>query len=521
MVAGWAGLSIDVETDPTAGNRIFMIGATRSDNADRLSLSVGKQSHAEVAAQVDALAAGAKVLVGHNLRRHDLPELRRQFPTLRCLALPVIDTLEWSALAFPTNPYHRLVKGYKLVSDTRNDPLADARITLDLLADEVDAFAAMNASDAAWLALLHFLVAHDDPLDACLSAVRDAPAPDRVAAGRLASQRFTAMCCATRLASIVEHDLADSPEHRFALALALGWIRVAGGNSVLPIWVHKSLPLVRTLIAELREQDCGEPACSYCREQHNPEQLLRSNFGHAGFRPLPAASDGGSLQRAIVVAGLARRSLLAVLPTGGGKSICYQLPALVHYWRSGRLTVIVSPLQSLMKDQVDNLVRAGVACAVTINGLLTPIERRAALDKIRLGDAGIVLVSPEQFRSRSFIEAIGMREIATWVFDEAHCLSKWGHDFRTDYLYVARYVRESSGSCDVAPIACFTATAKPDVIEDLCVHFRDTLGIELESFLGGHERSNLAYQVMPATKAEKPHRIVESCGTNCETVARA
>ena len=196
------------------------------------------------------------------------------------------------------------------------------------------------------------------------------------------------------------------------------------------------------------------------------------------------------------------------MPTGGGKSICYQLPALAHFWRSGRLTVIVSPLQSLMKDQVDNLIASGVQCAVTINGLLTPLERRAALDKIRLGDAGIVLVSPEQFRNRSFVDAIGMRQIATWVFDEAHCLSKWGHDFRTDYLYVARFIREHFAE-QQAPVACFTATAKPDVIDDLVDHFQVSLGIELRRFLGGHARSNLDYVVMPVTKAEKAQCIVE------------
>ncbi|MCY7301095.1 MAG: RecQ family ATP-dependent DNA helicase, partial [Ilumatobacteraceae bacterium] len=214
------------------------------------------------------------------------------------------------------------------------------------------------------------------------------------------------------------------------------------------------------------------------------------------------------MQRAIVVAGLERKSVLAVLPTGGGKSICYQLPALVHYRRAGQLTVIVSPLQSLMKDQVDNMVAAGVNCAVTINGLLTPLERRAALDKIRLGDAGIVLVSPEQFRSRTFADAIRMREIATWVFDEAHCLSKWGHDFRTDYLYVSRFIREHFAA-QRAPVACFTATAKPDVIDDLCAHFREGLGLELERFLGGHERENLSYVVVPVSKAQKAQRIVE------------
>jgi ATP-dependent DNA helicase RecQ len=539
LLAGWAALSVDVETNPADGDRIFKIGAARSDTAAQLSLTLGRQPGASVVDALDALAAGARVLVGHNLRRHDLPQLRRQFPKATCLDLPVIDTLEWSAMAFPTNPYHRLVKGYKLVSDTRNDPLKDARLALDLLGDEVDAYAAMQASDPAWLALLHFLVAHDGPLDRCLGAVRGASAPDHAAASRLALDRFAPTCCATRLARLAEQDLADprerdmagshepglgdpherdmpaphedlaaSHEHHFALALALGWIRVAGGNSVLPAWVHRELPAVRRLISELREQDCGAPACGYCSVQHNPEQLLRIHFGLERFRPLPAAPDGGSLQRAIVAAGLARRSLLAVLPTGGGKSICYQLPALVHYARAGQLTVIVSPLQSLMKDQVDNLDKAGVRCAVTINGLLMPIERRAMLDRIRLGDAGIVLVSPEQFRSRAFIDAIRMREIATWVFDEAHCLSKWGHDFRTDYLYVARFVRESSNG-HPAPVACFTATAKPDVIDDLCGHFQDMLGVSLTRFLGGHERSNLSYQVVPATKAEKPQRIVE------------
>lgn len=508
LVRDLAALSIDIEADPARDNRIFKIGAVRSDSVQQIKLSVTEPDKADVARRVDAITAGARVVVGHNLRRHDLPELRRQFPGLACVNLPLIDTLEWSVLAFPTNPYHRLVKGYKLLSDTRNDPLKDARLALDLLGDEIDAFVGMHADDPDWLALLHFLVVHDLPLEQCLRFVRGKPAPACADAGSIATQRFASRCCASRLAQIAARDLSDSPEHRYALALALGWIRVSGGNSVLPIWVHQSLPLVRALISQLRERDCRDPSCVYCREQHDPEHLLELNFGHTAFRPKPAAPDGSPLQRAIVTAGLARESVLAVLPTGGGKSICYQLPALVHYWRAGQLTVIVSPLQSLMKDQVDNLVKVGVGCAVTINGLLTPIERRAALDKIRLGDAGIVLVSPEQFRSRSFVEAIRMREIAAWVFDEAHCLSKWGHDFRTDYLYVARFIREAVGGVP-APVACFTATAKPDVIDDLCSHFRETLGVELQRFLGGHDRPNLDYHVIPATKAEKPQRIVE------------
>lgn len=508
IIAGWAAFSIDIETNPADEDRIFKIGAVRSDSGAVVNLSTGRLSPQDVVRRVNDAAAGAKLLVGHNLRRHDLPQLRRQYPGLCFLDLPVLDTLELSALAFPSNPYHRLVKGYKLLSDSRNDPLKDARLTLDLLGDEVDALAQMQQADADWVTLLHFLLADDAPLAQLLAAIRGRSAPEAAEANQIALGRFGEICCGTRLGRFAEIDATSGAEHRMALAYALGWIRVSGGNSVLPIWVHSAIPRVRTLIGELREQPCGRVECRYCQEQHHPETLLFTHFQKTSFRPTPAAADGSSLQRAIVVAGLERKSLLAVLPTGGGKSICYQLPALVHYWRAGQLTVIVSPLQSLMKDQVDNLVAAGVNCAVTINGLLTPLERRAALDKIRLGDAGIVLVSPEQFRSRTFAEAIRMREIATWVFDEAHCLSKWGHDFRTDYLYVSRFIREHFTATRV-PVACFTATAKPDVIEDLCAHFRDGLGLDLERFLGGHERENLSYLVIPVSKAEKAQRIVE------------
>jgi ATP-dependent DNA helicase RecQ len=195
----------------------------------------------------------------------------------------------------------------------------------------------------------------------------------------------------------------------------------------------------------------------------------------------------GSLQEDIVGAGYQEESLLAILPTGGGKSICYQLPALSRHWRNGSLTVIVSPLQSLMKDQVDNLIRMGIYSAATLNGLLTMPERRDVLDKMRLGDAGIVLVSPEQFRNRAFVEAIRHRQIGAWVFDEAHCLSKWGNDFRPDYLYVSRFIRERYARMpdERAPVSCYTATAKREVIEDIRSHFQDSLAIELRILTAG------------------------------------
>jgi ATP-dependent DNA helicase RecQ len=200
---------------------------------------------------------------------------------------------------------------------------------------------------------------------------------------------------------------------------------------------------------------------------------------------------------------------LGILPTGGGKSLCYQLPALVRYWRRGTLTVVISPLQALMKDQVDNLVKkTGTLFAEAVSGLQTLPERGAVFDRIRLGDTAILYLSPEQLRSVGVRNVLKQREIGSWVFDEAHCLSKWGHDFRPDYLYAARFIREFAKEQGqrVPPVYCFTATAKKSVIEELLTHFREELGQDLQLYEGGVERQNLSFEVIPVESAEKLER---------------
>jgi ATP-dependent DNA helicase RecQ len=220
-----------------------------------------------------------------------------------------------------------------------------------------------------------------------------------------------------------------------AIAYGVAWLRVAGGNSVLPPWVHRTFTETSRLIHELREIPCDEPSCGYCRENHHAETLLARDFDKASFRPLPANPDGGSLQRDIVMPASAGRA---------SSRSCRPAPASPCATRSRRSRITggaagspsCSPLQSLMKDKIDNPVRQGIYSAVALNGLLTASKRRQVLDRIALGDAGIVLVSPEQFRNKTLADTRRGREIAAWVFDEAHCLSKWGHNFRTDYLYV-------------------------------------------------------------------------------------
>ena len=130
-------------------------------------------------------------------------------------------------------------------------------------------------------------------------------------------------------------------------------------------------------------------------------------------------------------------------------------------------------------------------------------ERADAFDRVRLGDAGIVIVAPEQLRNVSFRSVLEQREIGAWVLDEAHCLSKWGHDFRPDYRYVGRFIRKKAGEQPVPPVMCLTATAKPDVKAEIVDYFRDELDIKLKVFDGGARRTNLEFVVVQTSGGEK------------------
>ncbi|MDR1349385.1 MAG: RecQ family ATP-dependent DNA helicase [Zoogloeaceae bacterium] len=447
-------------------------------------------------ARLDELTAGAAFVLGHNLIAFDQPALAKLYPGLALHRLPLIDTLELSPIAFPQNPYHRLVKDYKLCATTRNDPVRDAELAYELFIDQQQALRERVRARPDEALCLHYLLAPENGKGVAnfFAALRRSLRPDlseTIAAWQRATE---GKVCITAQSRLLQEWLPD-PEWRKPLAYALAWLRVAGGNSVLPPWVGHAFPRTKELIHALRDMPCDDPACVWCREQHPLDVLLPRYFpGITRFRSTPTAVNGRSLQQAIVENGMAGKSTLAILPTGGGKSLCYQLPALAHYYRSGSLTVVVSPLQSLMKDQVDNLEARGITCAGYLNSLLMPMERRAMLEKLRLGDLGLIFVAPEQFRSTAFTNALAHREIAAWVFDEAHCLSKWGHDFRPDYLYVSRFIKRWQKD-KPSPVFCFTATAKPDVVEDICAHFKKRLAIALECLEGGVSRDNLDYTV--------------------------
>lgn len=462
--------------------------------------------------RLDALADGANFLLGHNLIAFDLPHLAAAKPDLRLLELPVVDTLRLNPLAFPRNPYHHLVKHYQdgqLKRGRLNDPLLDAQLTLEVFRNQHEALAKTSPDlTLAW----HWLTTADNlgsGLNSFFSTLRKSTRPSDQEAIAAIGRQLAGQACQTHGAAI----LADAATQGWPLAYALAWLSVVGGNSVMPPWVRHQFPQAGALIKRLRDTACAEPTCVWCREKHNAQKELAHWFGFTEFRPEPADNDGRPLQQSIVEAAMRGEHVLAILPTGTGKSLCYQIPALSRFDKTGALTVVISPLVALMSDQVAGLEAKNIRSCAALNGLLSMPERADVLDRVRLGDIGILIVSPEQLRNRTLRTVLAQREIGAWVLDEAHCLSKWGQDFRPDYRYVSRFIREKAGDQPIPPVLCLTATAKPDVVSDIVGHFKDKVGIDLRCFDGGATRTNLDFRVVPTSPAEKYshiHQILEA-----------
>jgi ATP-dependent DNA helicase RecQ len=180
----------------------------------------------------------------------------------------------------------------------------------------------------------------------------------------------------------------------------------------------------------------------------DPAEVLGRIFGFRAFRPN---------QEEIIRASLAGRDVFAVMPTGGGKSLCYQLPACLQ---SGAC-VVISPLISLMKDQVDAARDNGIRAAV-LNSTLSSLERTGVRKELLDGALDLLYVSPERFAMDGFCEMLAQTKLCAFAVDEAHCISEWGHDFRPDYLALRRIVERFPS----VPVSAFTATATRRVQQD-------------------------------------------------------
>jgi ATP-dependent DNA helicase RecQ len=223
------------------------------------------------------------------------------------------------------------------------------------------------------------------------------------------------------------------------------------------------------------------------RPRH-PVDALTRYFGYPAFRPG---------QEEIILAALAGHDLLVVMPTGGGKSLCYQIPALIL----DGVTIVVSPLIALMKDQVDALERRGIR-ATTINSLLEFSEVQQRMLDIRYGKYSLVYVAPERFESKRFLELLKGLTINLFAVDEAHCISEWGHDFRPSYLKLLDAIEALGRPTVIALTATATPFVQEDIIRQLGLH-------EPRRFVRGFDRPNLSYAVRTVVdKDEELRRIM-------------
>src|SRR5688572_30180097 len=237
----------------------------------------------------------------------------------------------------------------------------------------------------------------------------------------------------------------------------------------------------------------GPPPPEPVARSRDPEGALRELFGFEGFRPG---------QREAVSAAVAGRDVLVVMPTGSGKSLCYQLPALMR----ADLTIVVSPLVSLMTDQVEALERAAPGAVGLVNAQRDAAHNRRTLAHAVAGRLRLLYVAPERFASPGFLEQIRRARVGLFVVDEAHCVSQWGHDFRPDYFRLADAARWLGAEAIVASTATATPQVAADVVQRLGL--RDPVRVAT-----GFDRPNLSFAVVPCPTKEAVHRgIAETLG---------
>lgn len=444
-------------------------------------------------------------LVWHNILHHDLKQLWRDWAiNYKVFKRWVIDTLYLSTLINIEKPYHRLLKDYKFI-DKENDSEKDALKCRNLFIDCMNGFNKFPINDKnIYYSLLYnreefkfFFEFYNKELSALKIYEDDILIKElNTVFSEFVDWRFDMV-----------HFIKETP---LEIAYFYRLLKLKNEKhldlSVFPKWINHVLPKTALIYDEIRKY-----------RKYDLHKKLKEYFWYDDFRHYKTLSWEEISQEEIIEDTLKWENILAILATWWGKSLTFQLPSLIsaEVWS---LSIVISPLQSLMKDQVDSLNKKDIQNVWFLNGLLNPLERKEVIEQIETGWVDILYVSPEMLRSRSTLRILEWRNIDRIIIDEAHCFSKWWHDFRPDYLFIWDFIKtlgEKNHSIKDedwnyrVKISCFTATAKEEVTAEIKWYFNDNLWIGLKEYVSTVKRNNLHYSVYKfENESEKKERLI-------------
>ena len=440
----------------------------------------------------------SKYLAGHNFIDFDLKIIKETSLYQDIKNHLIIDTLPLSLLFFNEKTIHSLPKNYKTEDDFKNNPLEDSKITLMLFMKLEERF---NSLPQETKNIFYSLLKDDIYFSAFFKYI--------TLTTQLHYLNFNDLYnliiklhekSIVNFVYLKEIITSHKKELAYILALLTPYIEIKSHPPKILFTYPDIIKIQKKLCFNL--DVANDKILEFSKEV----------FGFSSFRPFPRLNasvlDNPSIsQREMVEASLRDESFLTILPTGGGKTFTFWLPAIYKAKSYKSLTVVISPLQALIEDHIKSF-NAKVANfkAVAISGFMSPLERSEAIEYVINGEADILYIAPESLRSNIIFNILKNRLIERFVIDEAHCLSTWGNDFRQDYYYICEYIKElidKKNFQEYISISCFTATAKPSVIKDIENYFLEGLNIKLDKYLAVPERKNLQYKSIPSKSKDK------------------
>ena len=448
--------------------------------------------------------ADSLFICGHNFIHFDY-ELLKSTSLYRLLQnFSIIDTLPVNLLLFSEKTHHSLPKLYKSEDDFKNDPVEDSKLTRVLLEKIVDKFLKLDQDTQN---VFYTLLRDQKEFKGFFSYIEIFESFEIIPHYKLIEMIMTNYKEEIVNASGLSEIITTHPvELSYLLALISPHIEIKAHPPKILYDYPYIVYIQKKLCFDLKKLDMSL------------SDFSKEVFGFGTFREFPKLNPtifGKTTlsQREIVRASLMDDSFLTVLPTGGGKTFTFWLPAIVKAKSYKSLTVVISPLQALIEDHIRSFNK-NVANykAVAISGFMSPLERAEAIEQTINGEADILYIAPESLRSNMIFTILKNRLIERFVIDEAHCLSTWGNDFRQDYYYICDYIKELVSVKtfqDHIPVACYTATAKPNVIKEIKEYFYNGLGIRLDEYIAIPERENLNYKSIPSEEKEKYQALLK------------